>query len=482
MYESRDELPSKNIYDTLEKGVGGKWCTFRGGEKQKKPSELEGQLKISLSPYNGYDWELITIISSNYCSVCNDGKGGLEDLSDDDRYSFFYYWLGTKVNGRFNVSDFRAIMTKIYEKLKEFDSKCKCTNIYNGISKDRFQKSKEVFDYYYNYKKLKGNNEECRYYCGNNECDAPFKAASTAYSELTSTCKNEGGESYCEVFKTKRNQREYGQPQQLDCSAPRPQAVETSTSSSGLPQVTEVSIKLPSELEYSGFDTRNHCTESRGKDLYCSLDLKEKVKVALSTWNNDENLAPRIVSNYYHACNKEKGKEDTATYYDPCKFLFFWIGDKIKDKFREKIQLSPLMGAIYKALEELPFSNTPKRKCTPIYSSITKDRFPEAKILFDYYYDYNKIQNGRVYSNYPCNDKYKSSYEKAETTYGKVKQECMSTSGDPYCTKFNEGKSKEDGEYAPPHKLPEQTCPQPLARTDQTDHEDRRGKHRIKLP
>ncbi|ANQ08804.1 KIR protein, partial [Plasmodium coatneyi] len=408
--------------------------------------------------YNIHNEDLANKIASNYCHACNRGRGEwLPTLGDEDLPYFFYYWLGDKVKEQFQTgNNFSPIMKKIYGKLEKFGPRCSCTNLYEGLNKDRFKQAKELFDYNYNYKMLLRDNGWCRNYCTNDKCDTLYNTAQRAYSQLSSYCPTAGGYQYCKEFnETTKKKKEYEKPEKLDCHAAANEvsvkypAASTPTKATQVIAQVASSVTLPSEEEYARFNERNYCKGDR-RGEYCKEDLRREVETTLTSWKNDVTLADGIVRNYDYACTK--GGQGEPSYYDRCKFFYYWLGDKLGDS------RSMVIPEIYKKLKD----STGTCKCTNLYDNITKERFPQAKILFDYYCNYKKLEGKNECNDYCKNKTCDDAYSKAESTYTTVNTECHTTQGEPYCNKFKEEKGKE-GEFSKPKELPKQTCTPPLA-------------------
>ncbi|ANQ10513.1 KIR protein [Plasmodium coatneyi] len=478
-------LPSKEIYAELENGRRG--CKLGGNPENL--GNLKQKLEESLKIYSIHDKDLPNKIAQNYCVACNStGNEGFATLPDNERYSFFFYWLGDKLKGEPQIgNNFSMIMKSIYDKLKEIDSTCNCTHIYPFIKKERFEKAKILFDWFYNYSKLH-DQVKCSEYCNNNEkCNTPYKTAQKTYNELSQTCSTEDGELYCTTFyRTKRGQKEYGQPQQLTeqrCPKPAaipqyyedntPYALYNNNNNNNMKEcmVTDTN-KLPSQKIYdalnAGVGTNCSLNGSKGNN---SSQLEEQLKLSLGSYGGDKwDWIDKIPGNYCLTC-RGTGREEFATLSssDRYSFFYYWLGDKVKEESKEDGHFKLVMKAIFEKLQDSMY----KCNCKNLYGGIWKERFEKAKTLFDWYYDYGTIEKSGKCNEYCPNKKCNAPFQKALSTYKVLSSTCISEGGELYCEKFKANYQKGGGEFGQPKELECTTVPEAhlgLARTESGVH------------
>ncbi|ANQ05886.1 KIR protein [Plasmodium coatneyi] len=206
-----NKLPSEKMYGALDKGVGRTSCVLGGNWQNHR--NLKQKVEELLKRYYINNGNLADRIVRNYCVACNStGEGEFVSLSNSDRYSFFYFWLGDKLGDRRSM-----VMREIYPKLEGSAGTCGCTNLYDDITKERFGQGKTLFDYYYNYRKLQ-NGQERNKYCSSLEYKKSLCTAQTTYKTLSGKCETTGNDKYCTEFKKKKPEgKEYGPPQPLTC-------------------------------------------------------------------------------------------------------------------------------------------------------------------------------------------------------------------------------------------------------------------------
>ncbi|ANQ07169.1 KIR protein [Plasmodium coatneyi] len=340
------------------------------------------------------------------------------------------------------------IMKAIYRALQQshFWNGCtnQCTNLYGGLNKDRFPQAKVLFDWYYNYTTILRNKEQnCRNYCTGNKCNTAYNTAHSTYTTLGRTCGSSGGESYCTDFKENPKEKpEYNPPQSLDCpAAPAPQDADTST--------------LPSQKIYNALDqgVGTSCILKGSKGN--SSQLEVQLKGSLSPYGGDNwTWINKIIRNYCYAC-EGRGMGDSLSDSERFGFFYYWLGDKInKEQIKGRGSLSMVMGPIYGHLQNSISGCT----CNNIYPNINKERFERAKTLFDWYYNYSKLQNSDECSKYCTENKCQQSFTATQKAYSQLSKDCPGTGNDKYCDKFK-ANYKKDGEYGQPKQLTCRTSP-----------------------
>ncbi|ANQ06704.1 KIR protein [Plasmodium coatneyi] len=113
-------------------------------------------------------------------------------------WDFFYYWLGTRVKQNWKEENFSEIIGTIYDSFpKDQKSMSICTDKYPGISESLFEKSKELFDFFYNYDTAKDELTR-RGLLTYEGCNKSLKGAEEAYQSIKSACTGEIEHStYC---------------------------------------------------------------------------------------------------------------------------------------------------------------------------------------------------------------------------------------------------------------------------------------------
>ncbi|ANQ09478.1 KIR protein [Plasmodium coatneyi] len=236
--------------------------------------------------------------------------------------------------------------------------------------------------------------------------------------------------------------------------------------------------ELPSQKRYKEADKKT-CSQvvSRGDGgaMPCNQELWTTVKGALEVIHAyNEELSNKIVQNCSYACAGGSGSGDPS-YYDRCKFLYYWLGTKIKEtgKVKTDTTFQTVMSAIYKHQRSTHFWNSCKNHCTLVYPHITDDLFQNSKILHDYEYDYNKLKDDKEGKGechkYCNNNQCEVPSEAAKSAYAKVKGICQSLSGDAYCDEFDKQYKKEGTKYE--EELPQLTCPTEPSEDEEEDED-----------
>ncbi|GAB69408.1 hypothetical protein PCYB_001560 [Plasmodium cynomolgi strain B] len=184
---------------------------------------------------------------------------------------------------------------------------------------------------------------------------------------------------------------------------------------------------LPSQLMYANFENG---------EKYCMLHVKQvnngKIKNAESTlkWllKSDVTLANRIIHAYCYTYTKEKSGQP---YYDPCKCLYYWIGDKIIGKFNDSYIFVSRMKAIYQELQKLGLPS----QCNNIYPDMSSYIFSERKKIFNYNYNYQELMKQPGNNKYICTTQIEQCQKDAKGAYDSLISIC-NDDHESYCIDF----------------------------------------------
>ncbi|ANQ05706.1 Uncharacterized protein PCOAH_00000940 [Plasmodium coatneyi] len=195
-------------------------------------------------------------------------------------------------------------------------------------------------------------------------------------------------------------------------------------------------ITLPSEVIYDGYGRKNDCSGTYGKELYCKAEIIGKVETELKRGkiNNDQELANKIVKNYYTACTVRS----ELSYYKPCYFLFFWICTEIGDKLGK---INPKFGYtvddIYKALQTFPWKTgtSKERECINIYPQIMEFKCKALKKFYDYNYNIEALKDKQDCNKYLSDPQYGTDRQNAQQGYSLSCAICTSDDIE-YCKEF----------------------------------------------
>ncbi|GAB69484.1 hypothetical protein PCYB_002330 [Plasmodium cynomolgi strain B] len=184
--------------------------------------------------------------------------------------------------------------------------------------------------------------------------------------------------------------------------------------------------KLPSQEIYDKFENAENCAHlGRGKS---KAEIVGNVKLVLGLYQiKEEKVATEIFNAWCHACS-EGGDQDSQN--NACHFLFYWIGDRIKDKLNV-IELYDVMKVIY---HNLPLGQC-NNNCRNIYDDISGAFFKWAKDLWDYEYNFSTLKGQRDCSGYTSNPKYTEQLTASQEAYKELCDRC-DDSVDSYCMKI----------------------------------------------
>ncbi|ANQ05987.1 KIR protein [Plasmodium coatneyi] len=422
-------LYSDWVYDMFNKGCGTCDPDNRMDSLETKFRDSE-KLKI-----------LMDIVKYAWCFV---SKMRETNMEDNDICNFFYYWLGDRVKESVGEGNFSSSMDNVYAALKEVldGNECNCNPLNQHSKWEIFEQEKKKFDLKHNYEP-----EPTKLQSYYDSCDSQYRQEDgrktppnvPSASDVKKQCANSGGSdpnsSYCTKFWEKysdyckkeassglytslfdmvknsffgdsnnitnnrnSNSRNRGKRSIRYDFDTLTSTDDTSTGRStiGIMAPDDDVIPLPSEEIYKEFDGRNRSCTGVREGPECNQAVRTKVLNTLKVYDRevlgkDETLASGIVQNYYYACRKDTGNQsDNAL----CYFLFFWIGDKIKDRLKTKGTFGKGMDAIYAELGNFPWDKgiSKKRVCTNIYPNIMGFKCEALKNFFDYKYNINALR------------------------------------------------------------------------------------------
>ncbi|ANQ07040.1 KIR-like protein [Plasmodium coatneyi] len=157
---------------------------------------------------------------------------------------------------------------------------------------------------------------------------------------------------------------------------------------------------LPSHQNfYSKFDTAD---KSECSSIGVTPEqLKSQLESKFSGCEQIINGAEKIAKAYCSACkmkqewkSKSKPDDDENT---SCEFFNFWLGDQYGDKLNGKT-LSNLLSAIHTTLTGGNSSN----KCRTYYRGSNETLVSHMKIIFDYFYDHEEVNNRLMKNGLKC--------------------------------------------------------------------------------
>ncbi|CAA9986903.1 KIR protein [Plasmodium knowlesi strain H] len=446
-----DQLPSDLRYDVF-KSRRNETCTQRNSTPECD-EQLIGRVWKALRKFqiNDNDKKLAKDIVSNGYYACSTPKGGgIPEYSD--LCHWFYYWLGdqmkVKLSGNTLSYTPNVVMRDIYQELGGVSCSEACTNLYDDISSwDTVEWAKDLFDYVYDINFWSGD-QSCRNILSSGKYAIQFSGAKTAYDLLCEICVEDDSKNdkYCKKFKSKYwdssiKKFKTWPPDNL----PKLTCTEGASLNPGtlerghlaiLPGMGKGdSLPLPSELVYTVFDADGDCP-LKASNPRCDAALIGNIGRKLGTLGIEPkgNLATVIVRNHYHACTQ--AKTVTADYYNYCHFLYYWLGDKIKNNFNGR-GLHEAMQTVYGNLASAGKCNN---NCTNLYPDMSKSNFDERKTIFDYAYNYTTSRKDGEGKKYTCSLDCDQYLQEVKEAYLKVKDSCNghNTSNGRWCKEFTQ--------------------------------------------
>ncbi|ANQ07892.1 KIR protein [Plasmodium coatneyi] len=400
---------------------------------------------MTLEKYNINDKDTIEGVADAYCYACS----AEEDKDSATYYNlchFLYFWIGNLIKNQLGTHKLNDVIQAFYDNLASEQCNNMCTkNIYPQIDKNIFEKTKEIFNYSYNYKTLKGNSKDKIPLC-NDECTTYIQEVKAAYSNIQSSCSVlNSGDTFCDEFKNeyKKYFDEEGQKPKLPCeevSEVEPEDEDESDTdemedpSCGLgvtkqdvPTDKDERLKnLPSKVMYGRF--------KGGKD-YCIYPNfpTENIKNKLQRTLSDVEHAETIANGLCYVSTKKWENECDDTHCDP---LYFWIGDKLFNELEKDNLFSNVMSTIETELGTIP----DKHKCKFMDTDIDQNLFNRRKKIHDYTLNHEKIElqlKDRGTSSSSCDPKYNSYMGDIVTAYNYVSANCKQNNyRGEYCQQF----------------------------------------------
>ncbi|GAB69436.1 hypothetical protein PCYB_001840, partial [Plasmodium cynomolgi strain B] len=129
---------------------------------------------------------------------------------------FLFYWIVHKIKENLEGDQYIQATTTVHNLLQKLKPRWNCSKIYSSMGEHIFKKSKELFDYNYNWRVLTKQGGKNKYCCTAN-CRDSLRTAADAYRTLESVCGGDEGTPYCGEFNTKRNQWNPKELPELNC-------------------------------------------------------------------------------------------------------------------------------------------------------------------------------------------------------------------------------------------------------------------------
>ncbi|ANQ10748.1 KIR protein, partial [Plasmodium coatneyi] len=179
---------------------GGMYKKF-GEEFESCGYNAKSKVSDALEQYS----EVKTYVDNIWYAVCYaSGMAGHEG-SKSEYCHYLYYWMWEKLLGTLAEEKISGAMRKIYEKVKAYDNRFQCTDMYPSISIELPKKMKKLYDYTRDYDTIKQQLTDSGSRC-DQLCKNYLDNIHTAFKAMESKCNDGSGEDnskrYCQDFKS----------------------------------------------------------------------------------------------------------------------------------------------------------------------------------------------------------------------------------------------------------------------------------------
>ncbi|ANQ07872.1 Kir-like protein [Plasmodium coatneyi] len=429
------KLPSEEVYDKFERS---KACPNEG-EYENYRGQMEDVIRPVLQKEHINKGNLTTEIAEGWCNAY---KIKTEERPQDYRPGhFFYYWLGNKIKEKLPENgDFPKVIREIYSKLpKDKETEQSIFGIlYGDIIWHTFQNRKKLFDYDYDYKKLKQQPQEGDSCPWKEKLYEKWTEAIKAHEDLFKACAEDDPSKYCYGFrKTNTRERTHPKPQDLTCTTKREEEDEGDEEGEEDDLVEEEELLLDDNLledEEEGNNLGN--LPSRGiytqlqQGTVCSKKIsnEEEIKQMLRSHGVEASTVDKIISSLCYISTLGSDRDKQVKY---CKFVYYWVGEELSKipgvtKFQEAM----------KGCKDKIYDSESEHKCEFLYTPEEKKVFKASKIMFDYYTDRDSIEENLMSKDRDCTNPYYKYLQKAQYAYRTIRRSCNGNDSDQWCEQF----------------------------------------------
>ncbi|ANQ10456.1 KIR protein [Plasmodium coatneyi] len=338
---------------------------------------------------------------------------------------FLFFWLGELIHETCKGNgEFGQVMDAIYGALNPSFADQKCEVIYKNSRKYEFEKRKNLFDYYYNYKEIKKNLDQDDGYACKRKYSKYLEGISEHYNSMNQYCATNTKDQFCTKIKDVL-EGDGKSPEQLkrQCSSLYDERIPPGN------EGEQCLKELPSRDMYNEFKKANCYDQNK---IYFSLK-KPKLEAYFITAGIEDYLN-QIVEAW---CSLTIGYSGRTVDTKRCSFLYHFIGSLLPKNSDIGQRFSAHMEKIY---DDLSINGSPKNCSIDYYSNGTNIPFPHRKTIFDYWHNYEKLKTLIGTSGQSeCGQKYKIYLDAADSAYNDIRGRCDSTTPtkDVFCTEFN---------------------------------------------
>ncbi|GAW83996.1 variable surface protein [Plasmodium gonderi] len=186
-----------------------------------------------------------------------------------------------------------------------------------------------------------------------------------------------------------------------------------------------------SENNLSGFPSTIYYNKFIQTHNECEGDDEGLIKDILKIYNsiNDTSFLKNIVDAICYMPHHFKKTGNASELFD---YFYYWFGNMIVDKVSNDEEFNSIM-FLLKPLINMALREN-KYRSPNFY--ISRVKFRNMKIIFDYSKDYGSIQHALSDNNNKCFSKHNEYIEKAVSTYDLVHKACIMNENTSYCNVY----------------------------------------------
>ncbi|SBS94223.1 PIR Superfamily Protein [Plasmodium ovale curtisi] len=164
-------------------------------------------------------------------------------------------------------------------------------------------------------------------------------------------------------------------------------------------------------------------------NVYCySSNSWDDIETHLNGYPGVEHISSNITKAICYVFNLPEGM---SFYKESCKYLYYWIGDKLLHNLKDPSQFSNAIDTLYDKLND----RTENNKCNYHFTHTGKDAFTKRKVVYDYSQNYETMKRDLGVLETSCNNEYLKELNNYVNKYKSVFDDCLNNQ-DLYCSEF----------------------------------------------
>ncbi|KMZ96498.1 hypothetical protein PVNG_06441 [Plasmodium vivax North Korean] len=165
---------------------------------------------------------------------------------------------------------------------------------------------------------------------------------------------------------------------------------------------------------------------NKSKYSYCSDDFPyATIKNKINQYVKNETISKELVDGMCHFNIQPEGLFCNKL----CDYFYYWIGDKIYNLVNSEEDFAKTIDTIYTKLN----THVEQAKCKCYSKHETNENFENVKIAYEYYNDYDTLEEHLKTNKKLCDADYNKYLINADKTYNSVFNECVNDDGPQYC-------------------------------------------------